>query len=480
MASPNWPGRLISLAFGLMILAGCEQSAKVLPTEKPPIENSAASLPGLPNFIALAKKEGPAVVNISSSKNVDFDGAFPGMPGMTPDNPFYEFFKHFGLGDMPHHYRTQSLGSGFIIDLDGHILTNSHVVEGADEVTVVLLDKREFKARVIGSDKRSDVALLKISAKDLPFVSIGDPSKLEVGEWIVAIGTPFGFTNSVTQGIVSAKGRALPGENTSPFIQTDAAINPGNSGGPLFNLKGEVVGINSQIYSQSGGYMGISFAIPIDVAIKVKDELLKHGKVRRGKLGVNIQNVSQELADAFKLPSAGGALISSLEDGGPAERAGLQPGDVILQFNGKPLENSADLARAIGDTAPGTNIQLQVWREGSSRKIVATLGEIDAGVTPQMPAQKTGLDRLGLRLRELSLAERQARGSESAIVVETVGGPSASAGIQTADVILAINNKPVSHLEQLDRELERSARHVALLVQRGNHRRIFFSMSLKE
>lgn len=245
--------------------------------------------------------------------------------------PFISF-QTLRLWRLPARFRTKSLGSGFIIDQDGYILTNSHVVEGADEVSVVLLDKREFKAQVIGSDKRSDVALLKISAKNLPFVTIGDPTKLEVGEWVVAIGTPFGFSNSVTQGIVSAKGRALPGQNLSPFIQTDVAVNPGNSGGPLFNLNGEVVGINAQIYSQSGGYMGISFAIPIDVAIKVKNELLKHGKVRRGKLGVSIQDVSPELAAAFGLPKVAGALISSLENGGRRNRQVWRRGCCIAVF----------------------------------------------------------------------------------------------------------------------------------------------------
>ena len=479
MASLRLPGMLLLLG-SLMFIAGCERSTETQPAEKPALEKPSVPLVGLPNFTALAKKEGPAVVNISISKQASADIPFHGIPRLDPDDPFYQFFKRFGFGDSPHVFRTQSLGSGFIIDQDGYILTNSHVVEGADEVSVVLLDKREFKAQVIGSDKRSDVALLKISAKNLPFVTIGDPTKLEVGEWVVAIGTPFGFSNSVTQGIVSAKGRALPGQNLSPFIQTDVAVNPGNSGGPLFNLNGEVVGINAQIYSQSGGYMGISFAIPIDVAIKVKNELLKHGKVRRGKLGVSIQDVSPELAAAFGLPKVAGALISSLENGGPAEQAGLAPGDVVLQFSGKTIENSAELARTIGETAPGASVPLRVWRDGSSREIVVTLGEVDA-VSPALKStQKATLDRLGLGLRELSGAERRLLGTESAVVVDAVGGKAASAGIRPGDMILSINNTPVTSLEKVRSELEKSSRHVALLVQRGTSTRIFFSLSLKE
>ena len=479
MASLSLPGMLLLLG-SLTLVTGCERSKEPLPAEKPALEKPSVPLVGLPNFTALAKKEGPAVVNISSSKQGRGDIPFHGGPRLAPDDPLHQFFKRYGFGDTPPNFRTQSLGSGFIIDLDGHILTNSHVVEDADEVTVILLDKREFKAQVIGIDKRSDVALLKISAKNLPFVTIGDPSKLEVGEWVVAIGTPFGFTNSVTQGIVSAKGRALPGQNVSPFIQTDAAVNPGNSGGPLFNLKGEVVGINSQIYSQSGGSMGISFAIPIDVAIKVKDELLKHGKVRRGKLGVSIQNVSPELAEAFGLPKVAGALVSSLENGGPAERAGLQPGDVVLQYGGKAMENSAELARAISESAPGASVKVQVWRDGSTKEFIVTLGEIDAAPLAQKAPLKAVPDRLGLGLRELSSAERREQNTESAVIVDSVRGAAESAGIRPGDIVLSINNKPVASLEQLRSELEKSTRHVALLVQRGVHARIFFSLSLKD
>jgi len=480
MTSLRLPGILLLLLSSLTLISGCDRSVERVPAEKAVLEKPSAPLAALPNFAALAKKEGPAVVNISSSKQGRGDIPFHGIPRLAPDDPLHQFFKRFGFGDTPHNFRTQSLGSGFIIDLDGHILTNSHVVEDADEVTVILLDKREFKAQVIGIDKRSDVALLKISAKNLPFVTIGDPSKLEVGEWVVAIGTPFGFTNSVTQGIVSAKGRALPGQNVSPFIQTDAAVNPGNSGGPLFNLNGEVVGINSQIYSQSGGSMGISFAIPIDVAIKVKDELLKHGKVRRGKLGVSIQNVSPELAEAFGLPKVAGALVSSLENGGPAERAGLQPGDVVLQYGGKAMENSAELARAISESAPGASVKVQVWRDGSTKEFIVTLGEIDAAPLAQKAPLKAVPDRLGLGLRELSSAERREQNTESAVIVDSVRGAAESAGIRPGDIVLSINNKPVASLEQLRSELEKSTRHVALLVQRGVHARIFFSLSLKD
>ena len=304
------PIRLPAVAIFLtmigLTLAGCDKQPAVLTTNNASAATSAVGGPApvsvaLPNFTALVKKEGPAVINISTTKKIR-GVPVPAFPGLTPDDPFYEFFRRFAPGgEAPREFRSQSLGSGFIVSADGYILTNAHVVEDADEATVRLTDQREFKAKVVGTDKRSDIALLKIPAKDLPVVNIGDSSKLDVGEWVVAIGSPFGFNNSVSQGIVSAKGRNLPGEDIVPFIQTDVPVNPGNSGGPLFNMNGEVVGINSQIYSRSGGYMGLSFAIPINLAMKVKDELLKHGKVRRGRLGMTIQSVGPEHAKSFDL-----------------------------------------------------------------------------------------------------------------------------------------------------------------------------------
>src|SRR5919206_2229134 len=285
----------------------------------------------LPDFADLVEKQGPAVVNISTTQTVRGQSTPPG----SEEDPFYDFFRRFGPSQPPRDYESRSLGSGFIISQEGYILTNSHVVEAADDVTVRLTDKREFKAKVIGSDRRTDVAVLKIEANGLPVVTIGDPSKLRPGEWVVAIGSPFGFENSVTAGIVSAKGRSLPQENFVPFIQTDVAVNPGNSGGPLFNLRGEVVGINSAIYSRTGGFMGLSFAIPIDVANNIVEQLKTVGRVIRGRIGVVIQPVTKELADSFGLQKPQGALVSSVEKGGPAEKAGVEAGDVIVSFNGK-------------------------------------------------------------------------------------------------------------------------------------------------
>jgi serine protease Do len=484
MHSIRLPKIPILLLGSLLLFAGCEQPLSASTGKEPvPVQAQAASAP-LPNFTTLVKAQGAAVVNISSTKKLKGRMLLPGMPGLSPEDPFYEFFKRFGFGNgIPHEFQSQSLGSGFIIDQAGYILTNSHVVEDADEVVVGLTDKREFKAKLVGTDKRSDVALLKISAKDLPVVRIGDPSKLEVGEWVVAIGAPFGFTNSVTQGIVSAMGRDLPGQSVVPFIQTDVAVNPGSSGGPLFNMTGEVVGINSQIYSRSGGSMGISFAIPIDVAMKVKEQLLKHGTVRRGKLGVSVQNVSVELAESFGLDKASGALVSGVEKGSPAERAGLQAGDVILQFDGKAVTGSSDLARFISETAPGTKVRLKVWRNGASKETVATLSE--AGLR-SLQAEKEAApealtpDRFGLTLRELSAEERRALPTDGAIAVEAVEGIAALSGIQPGDVILAVNHRPVSSIAQLRSALAKAGKRVALLVQRDANTTIFISLRLSE
>ena len=359
----------------MLALAACSPNSPEPAAPKPLAATPAPQAGELPDFTSLAEAQGPAVVNISSSKRVRITPPAPGFG--RPETPLDELFRHFGFGAQAFDFRAQSLGSGCIIDPDGYVLTSAHVIEGAEEVIVGLLDQRQFKAWVIGADRRTDIALLKISAGNLPFVTIGDPAKLKVGDWVLAIGTPFGFTNTVTQGIVSAKGRALPGGDIVPFIQTDAAINPGNSGGPLFNLAGEVVGINSQIYSRSGGYMGISFAIPIDVAIKTKDELLKYGTVRRAKLGLTVQDLTPEQADAFDLPKAGGALISSVEKGGPADRAGLHTGDIILMFEDKVLMGGGDLARALADSPPNKKIRLKLWRQGAALEVTVNLGEAD-------------------------------------------------------------------------------------------------------
>jgi serine protease Do len=329
----------------------------------------------LPDFTALVEKQGAAVVNVSTSQLVQNTQGVPAIPGLPEGDPLAELFRRFG-SPMPREQETHSLGSGFIISADGYILTNAHVVDSADKITVRLTDQREFKARVIGADRRTDVALLKIEATGLPRVTQGDPAMLKVGEWVVAIGSPFGFDSSVTAGIVSGKGRSLQQENFVPFIQTDVAINPGNSGGPLFNMKGEVVGINSQIYSRSGGYMGLSFAIPIDVAMEVSNQLRATGKVTRGRIGVVIQEVTRELADSFGLHNTSGALISAVEKGGPADRAGIQASDVILKYDGKVVGASRDLPRMVAGTQPGSKVNVQLWRKGATKDVSLTITEM--------------------------------------------------------------------------------------------------------
>lgn len=458
------------LTLGALACASCNKQPTVMPAQTTAPGSAAPVSVALPSFTALVKKEGPAVVNISTVKKIRGGFPFPGFPDLSPDDPFFEFFHRFMPRDQfPREFRSQSLGSGFIISEDGYILTNAHVIEDADEVTVRLTDQREFKAKMVGADRRSDIALLKIPAKGLPVVNIGDSSRLEVGEWVVAIGSPFGFTNSISQGIVSAKGRSLPGENIVPFIQTDVPVNPGNSGGPLFNLNGEVVGINSQIYSRSGGYMGLSFAIPINLAMNVKDELLKHGTVTRGWLGVTIQNVSPEHAKSFKLAKAGGALIASVEKNSPAERAGLEIGDIILKFDGKELSSADDLTRAVAEAAPGSSAKLQVWRNGATKELTVRLGESDGERVAQkqmQPGKATAPDQIGLALRELAPDEQRALQTEGFLLVADVAGVAAESGIQPGDIIIAVNSQRVSSIKQLRAALTQAGKHAALLVQR--------------
>jgi serine protease Do len=361
----------------------------------------------------------------------------------------------------------QGQGSGFIITPDGYILTNAHVVADASELTVRMSDKREFKAKVVGADRRTDVAVVKIEASGLPTVKLGDPSKIKVGEWVAAIGSPFGLENTVTAGIVSAKARALPDEGFVPFIQTDVAINPGNSGGPLFNMAGEVVGINSQIYSRTGGYMGLSFSIPIDVAVKIKDDLVKFGKVTRGRIGVAIQGVSKDLAESFKLDKPQGALVSSVEAGSPAEKAGLKAGDVILAVDGKAIEQSADLPRIVGDTKPGTALGLQVWRKGAKQDLRVTVGEMPADkVAAAATGEEAKPGKLGVAVRALTAEERKASGVDGGVVVEQVDGPAAKAGIKQGDVILAFGAEKVENAEQLKKLVDKASGNVPVLVRR--------------
>jgi serine protease Do len=436
--------------------------------QTPQIQTSAAS--ALPDFSVLVEQYGPAVVNISTTTApVRTQMQLPQIPG-EPGDQIQEFFRRFQIPMPQGDSIRKGVGSGFIVSADGYILTNAHVVDDANEVTVKLTDNREFKAKVIGVDRRTDVALVKIDAKNLPTVRIGDASKARVGQWVAAIGSPFGLENTVTAGIISAKSRSLPDETYVPFIQTDVAINPGNSGGPLFNMAGEVIGINSQIYSRTGGYMGLSFAVPIDVAMKVKTDLQKYGKVSRGRLGVTIQGVSQELADSFGLKKAQGALVSAVEAKSPADKAGVKTGDIILAVDGRTIENSIDLPRVIGESRPGTPVNLKIWRQGETRELTASLGEAPAEKIAKAESEpKTKSGKLGLSLRPLTDEERKQIEAESGLLVEQSEGPAARAGVQAGDVILAFNNQPVKTVDQLRRLVDRSRGSVALLIQReGN------------
>ncbi|THF64538.1 DegQ family serine endoprotease [Pseudothauera nasutitermitis] len=431
---------------------------------------------GLPDFGDLVEQVGPAVVNISvvQRSSAQSDNPFA-------NDPFYDFLRRFGVPGLPNQPGgsgpriSRGIGSGFIVSADGYVLTNAHVVgEGESEVTVRLIDKREFRAKVVGTDARTDIALLKIDATALPAVRIGNAENARVGEWVVAMGSPFGFDNTVTAGIISAKARRLPDENYVPFIQTDVAINPGNSGGPLFNLAGEVVGINSQIYSRSGGFMGISFAIPIDVAMNIKDQLIEHGRVQRGRLGVTIQGLDTELAQSFGLDKARGALVSNVEPGSPAEQAGIRTGDVVLGVDGAEVQDSADLPRIIGEKRPGTRVRLQLWRDGRTRDVTAVLGEMGGETLAQGdPQSQQGEDaggRLGLAARALSPQEARQLDVPGGLVVENASGPAAQAGLQPGDVILALNNQAVRSVDQFRQLLSRAGNRFALLVQRGDAR----------
>ncbi len=437
-----------------------------------------APVMSLPDFSQIAQEHGAAVVNITvtSLKKVSSDGGAVasrqhGFPGMDPNDPFFEFFRRFqgqgGMGPNASPSPTRGEGSGFIVSPDGIIMTNAHVVRDATEVIVKLTDRREFTAKVLGSDPKTDVAVIKIDAKNLPTVPLGHASDLKVGEWVLAIGSPFGFENSVTAGVVSAKGRSLPDDGFVPFIQTDVAVNPGNSGGPLFNTRGEVVGINSQIYSQSGGYQGLSFAIPIELANKVKDQIVATGHATHARLGVAIQEVNQTLADSFHLDHPEGALVSSVDAGGPADKAGLKSGDVILKVNGQTIVDSSDLPSLIGESAPGEKVSLEVWRNGQRQSFTARLG--DASDHSEKTASTSGADakgHLGLALRPLQPQEKRDSGIDSGLMIEDSAGAAALAGVQPGDVLLAVNGSPVQSLDQVRALVAKSDKSVALLIER--------------
>jgi len=438
----------------------------------------------LPDFVRLVEEQGGAVVNISTTQAVRRSAAAPQIPGIE-DEEVQEFFRRFIPRQQPGpqpgpRAESRSLGSGFIISADGYVMTNAHVIEGADEITVKLTDKREYKAKVIGADKRTDVALIKIEpSAPLPAVKFGSPERLRVGEWVVAIGSPFGFDNTVTAGIVSAKGRSLPQENFVPFIQTDVAINPGNSGGPLFNMRGEVVGVNSQIYSRTGGFMGLSFAIPIDVALDIQKQLKEKGRVSRGRIGVVIQEVTKDLATSFGLDRPRGALVNSVEKGSPADKAGVEATDIIIKFDGKPVESSSDLPRIVGATRPGSTSSLEVWRKGAAKSLSLTVGELQeervaARDTPraQKPVEQAA-NRLGLVVGELTAKQREELKIGYGLIVNEVK-PDSRAEVRRGDVILTLVHKgqhtELRSVEQLNRLLAGMDKNsvITLQVRRGD------------
>lgn len=417
----------------------------------------AANAQGLPDFTELVEEAAPGVVNISTSRTVQ-RSSVPGFEGFGGQE-IPEIFRHFFGDSFPtppnggegRSEQRQSLGSGFIISDDGYVMTNAHVVQDADEILVRLNDRRELSAEVIGSDPQTDVALLKIEATDLPTLSLGDSDDLKVGEWVAAIGSPFGFDHSVTAGIVSAINRTLPRDAYVPFIQTDVAINPGNSGGPLFNLEGEVVGINSQIFTRSGGFMGVSFAIPINVAMDVAEQLREDGRVNRGWLGVMIQPVSQDLAESFGMDNAIGALIADLDPEGPAAQGGLQAGDVILEVNGEEVERSSTLPRLIGRGAPGTEVELTLMRDGEEITESVELGSWPDAEQPQAQASSNSQTRLGVMVAEIDETRREQLNISGGVEVRQVEPDSvaANAGILPGDVLVSIDHRSVSSSEEL-------------------------------
>ena len=446
----------------------------------------AQGMRGLPDFTELVEQVGPSVVNIRTLEKATNRQS----QGGNADEEMQELFRRFfgqpfpGQPNTPRQQRPnrpqqeeeqpRGVGSGFILTADGFIMTNAHVVDGADQVLVTLPDKREFRARIVGVDKRSDVAVVKVEATGLPVVKIGDVNRLKVGEWVMAIGSPFGLDNSVTAGIVSAKQRDTG--DYLPFIQTDVAINPGNSGGPLINMRGEVVGINSQIYSRSGGFMGISFAIPIDEAIRVSEQLRTSGRVQRGRIGVQIDQVSKDVAESLGLAKAQGALVRSVEAGSPADKAGVEAGDIITRFEGKPIEKSADLPRMVGSVKPGSKASLTVWRRGSSKELQVVVGEVEPDKTVQKaaaPAEKPPASNaaqfLGFSVSELTDAQRQELKLRGGVRVETVAEPATRAGLREGDIVMAVANTEIKNVKEFEAVLARldKTKPVAILLRRG-------------
>ena len=447
----------------------------------------AASVAGLPDFTDLVDRVGPAVVNIRTTEKLRSSQGIPG----GDDEEMQEFFRRFFGVPIPPRQQPErpprnrkpgppqqeedvprGVGSGFIISADGYVMTNAHVIDGAADVYVTLTDKREYKAKIIGADKRTDVALVKIEGSNLPRLTMGDPNKIRVGEWVIAIGSPFGLDNTVTAGIVSAKARDTG--DYLPLIQTDVAVNPGNSGGPLINMRGEVIGINSQIYSRSGGYMGISFAVPVDEAMRVADQLKISGKVTRGRIGVQIGEVTKDVAESLGLSKAQGALVQRVEPGGPADKSGVEAGDIILKFNGAAIEKSSDLPRMVGNTKPGTRSTVTVWRKGANRDLALTITEMEADKVvkkeDKKPKPELAINTLGLAVSDLTEAQKKELKLDGGAVVDAAEGAAARAGLKPGDVILRLNNTDVKDAKQFNAlvaKLEQKKMAV-LLVRRGD------------
>jgi serine protease Do len=472
----------VALIAACMASFGAFSSARAAPPAPADsvANGDAVALVGVPDFSRITQRFGSAVVNITVSgmrKVVvgpdEADGADAGDDAQA-DDPMRLFLRRFqqrfgGTGasmSVPVH----GLGSGFIVSEDGLILTNAHVVANASDVIVKLTDRREFRARVLGSDPKTDIAVLKVDAHHLPAVGLGNPADLRVGEWVLAIGSPYGFENSVTVGVVSATGRSLPDDSAVPFIQTDAAINPGNSGGPLFNARGQVVGINSQIYSRTGGFQGLSFAIPIDLAMRVEQQIVATGHASHGALGVEVQEVDQALADAFRLPRPAGALLADIQPGSAAAAAGLRPGDVIVKVNDRPIESSGDLPAVVTMAAPGQRLAIDAWRNGQPLRLAATLSDADKPNSQRAatPPDASAAGPLGLRVRPLRPGEQHAIGATSGLLIEAVSGASQVAGMQAGDVLLAVNGRSVASVDEARSAVAQAQTSVALLVQRGS------------
>ncbi len=457
--------------------AATAASPAASPAAAPGVSNHAApgaeSIPQMtaPNYRAIVARNQDAVVGITTAGLMPAAAAQqfgPGNPFADDDNPLSQFFRGRpapGGRGMAH-----AQGSGFLISSDGLVLTNAHVVDGAKEVTVKLSDHREFKARVLGADRSSDIAVLKIDGRDFPSVRLGDSDQLGVGDYVLAIGAPFGLEETATAGIVSAKGRSLPGDGYVPFIQTDAAVNPGNSGGPLFDSSGAVVGINAQIYTNSGGYQGVSFAIPVNLAVQIKDQIVKTGKVAHSRLGVEVQTLNQSLAESFKLEAPNGALVAKVAPDSAAAHAGLRAGDVILKFNGSPIVDAGQLSARVGMTAPGEKASLEIWRDGKTLSLTATIGNAAQAASEDAGGGESAPARLGLSLRPLNPAERGQSGVSEGLVVEDAQGRAAEAGIQPGDVGLSVDGTPVQSVAQLREMVWKHDKQIALLIQRGEDR----------